>query len=108
MYQVVIEHQASYPYSLELRVGEKVKISNRKENGWVWCINKEGKGVWIPERYLERKEHIGIMKVDYNSIELNVGIGERLRLIKEESGWIWCTNQNGENGWVPLYKVKKL
>lgn len=108
MYQVVIDHQASYPYSLELRVGEKVTISRRKEKGWVWCTDKEGVGAWIPEKYLKRKEDVGTMKVDYNSTELTASIGERLRPIKEESGWVWCTNQNGQNGWIPLYKVKKL
>ena len=108
IYQVVIEHQASFSYSLELKVGERVTISDKKENGWVGCINKEGIGVWVPEKYLERKEHIGIILFDYSSAELTVIIGERLAFIKEESGWIWCTNRKGQNGWVPLCKVKKL
>ena len=108
IYQVVIEHQASYSYSLELKAGERVTISDKKENGWVWCINKKGTGAWVPEKYLERKEHTGITLFDYSSAELTVIIGERLTFIKEESGWIWCTNQKGQNGWVPLYKAKKL
>jgi hypothetical protein len=27
---------------------------------------------------------------------------------KEESGWIWCTNQERQSGWVPVDHVEKL
>ncbi len=108
IYQVVVEHQASFRYSVELKVGEKVRTSNKSKKGWVWCLSKSEKGVWIPEKYLERIGHIGIMLIDYDSRELSVAAGERLTFIKEESGWVWCTNQTGQRGWIPSYKVRKL
>ncbi len=108
IYQVVVEHQASFPYSVELKVGENVRTSDKTKKGWVWCLSRNGKGVWIPEKYLERRDHVGIMLIDYDSRELSAAAGERLAFIKEESGWVWCTNQTGQKGWIPSYKVRKL
>ena len=108
IYQVVVEHQASFPYSVKLKAGEKVKTSDKMAEGWVWCLNKDGKGVWVPEKYLEQRDHVGIMLIDYDSKELSVAAGERLTCIKEESSWVWCTNQIGQEGWIPSHKVRKL
>jgi len=108
IYQVVAEHQASFPYSVELKVGEKVTTGNKIKKGWVWCLSKNGKGLWIPAKYLERRDHVGIMLIDYDSKELSVAAGERLTCIKEESSWVWCTNQTGQRGWIPSFKVRKL
>ena len=107
LYQVVFAHQASCSYILKARAGEKVTISDKKEEGWVWCT-KEALSAWIPEKYLKQGKHIGTMLVDYDSTELTVTVGERLTLIREESGWIWCSNQNRQRGWVPLSKIKKV
>ena len=45
---------------------------------------------------------------DYEATELSVSVGEELIMGKEESGWIWCTNQDGESGWVPAEHVERL
>jgi len=107
-YQVITEHKASYPYSVEFRIGEKVTVSDKREDGWVWCTNKDRIGAWVPEKCLIQEDHTGTMLCEYSSTELTVMAGERLKLIKEESGWVLCVNQKGKEGWIPCNKVRKL
>lgn len=108
LYQVMIKHKASYPYSVEFRIGEKVTVSNKREDGWIWCLNKEGKGAWIPEKYLSLENHTGTISSNYVSTELTVEVGEKLKFIKEECGWIFCTNDKGQSGWIPSHKIRSL
>jgi hypothetical protein len=38
---------------------------------------------------------------DYEATELSVSVDEKLVVTgEEESGWVWCTNQTGQSGWV--------
>lgn len=108
VYRVTVKHKASYPYSVELRTGEKVTISDKREKGWIWCTNKEGVGAWIPEKYLSQENQTCTLLSDYNSTELTVEVGERLTFIKEECGWVLCINRQGQSGWVPSHNVRKL
>jgi hypothetical protein len=62
----------------------------------------------FPEKYVERRGDTGIALCDYEATELSVSVGEELRMGKEESGWIWCTNQKGQSGWVPADHVERL
>ena len=107
-YRVITEHRASFPYSVELKVGEIVTITEKDENGWAWCICKDGLGAWVPKEYLTRKGDSGIALVEYSSAELNVKVDERLSFIKEAKGWFWCVNQKGERGWIPKTKLRRI
>ena len=51
---------------------------------------------------------MGIALCDYEATELSVSVGEELRMGKEESDWIWCTNQKGKSGWVPADHVEEF
>ncbi len=42
---------------------------------------------------------------NYEATELNVSVGEELVIEKEESGWIWVSNQEKKKGWVPMKNV---
>jgi len=107
-YGVITEHRASFPYSVELKVGEIVAMTEKEEDGWTWCICKDGLGAWVPKEYLMREDNKGIALVKYNSTELNVKVGERLSCSKEARGWFWCANQKGERGWVPKTKLRRV
>lgn len=107
-YQVTNEHWPSYPYSVELKVGEQVAVTDKEENGWVWCICHDERGAWVPKDYLARQSEKGIARFDYSSIELNAQVGDRLSCSQEANGWLWCVNQKGKCGWVPKTKLRKL
>lgn len=107
-YQAVAEHRASYPYSVELKVGETVTVTEKEEDGWVWCICNGERGAWVPTEYLARQGDKGIALFEYSSAELNAQVSERLSCSREVSGWVWCVNQKGERGWVPKAKLRRL
>jgi ribosomal protein S18 acetylase RimI-like enzyme len=73
--------------------------------GWVWCVNQADQGGWVPRRYLEVVGGQGRMLWDYEATELTVETGDALTVFKEESGWLWCANAQGERGWVPRAHV---
>jgi uncharacterized protein YgiM (DUF1202 family) len=107
---VVVEYQSAYPDPLVVKAGEELTIGEKKSgwSGWIWCTNRNGKSGWVPEKYVTRKGDTGTVLHDYASTELSVSVGETLIMGQEESGWIWCTNQKGQSGWVPADNVEKL
>jgi hypothetical protein len=107
-YEVTAEHRAIYPCAVELRIGDKVVVTEKVEGGWVWCISKDEREAWVPKEYLSRKGNEGTVLIEYSSAELNVKSGEMLTCSKELDGWLWCINQKGKEGWVPRNKIKRL
>jgi uncharacterized protein YgiM (DUF1202 family) len=110
MCRVVSEYQSPYAEPLVISTGEELTVSEKESDwsGWVWCTNRDGKSRWVPEKYVERKGDTCIALYDYEATELSVSVGEELIMGKEESGWIWCTNQRGQSGWVPADHVGKF
>jgi hypothetical protein len=110
MCRVVVAHQNPFPDPLVFRTGDTLKISDRYSEwrGWVWCTNDAGKSGWVPEAYLEQTGDTGVARRDYDATELSAAVGEELTVYHEESGWLWCSNQNGQNGWIPADNVELL
>ena len=38
---------------------------------------------------------------DYTARELDVAVGERVRVDRELAGWLWVHNEAGQSGWIP-------
>jgi hypothetical protein len=76
--------------------------------GWIWCINKDGKGGWAPINYLEIEGESAVARQDYDATELTVRIGDKLAVLDEESGWCWCAFGDDEKGWVPIEILEML
>ncbi len=106
--RVVKDYRSAYPEPLVIKAGESLTVHEKVSEwaGWVWCVNDNGKGAWVPEAYVERVGDRCKVLCDYSSRELNVRKGELLSLIKEESGWVWCENSKRECGWVPGENVE--
>ncbi|MBN1218919.1 MAG: SH3 domain-containing protein [Anaerolineae bacterium] len=106
--RVISAYQAAYPDPLVIKVGEKLTVGEKESewSGWLWCTNQDGKSGWVPEKYVEHKGDIGVARFDYDATELSVDIGQELIIDCEESGWIWCTNQQGLQGWVPVVHLE--
>jgi hypothetical protein len=45
---------------------------------------------------------------NYSAIELSVAPDQVLSASLFESGWIWATNEDGEEGWVPLDNLEPI
>jgi uncharacterized protein YgiM (DUF1202 family) len=108
--RVIAEYQSPYSDPVVFSAGEELTIGEKESawSGWVWCTNRDGKSRWVPETYVEQKGDVGVMRRDYEATELSVTVGEELVMGEEESDWIWCTNQKGQSGWVPITNIEEL
>ncbi len=112
--RVIIDYQALYPDPISMRAGEPLTISEKVDywNGnpdwvWVWCTDARGKSGWVPKVLIDvhSEGRTGIARYDYTATELTVTVGDELVVEREESGWLWCTDSQGKNGWVPADHV---
>lgn len=111
---VITEYQALYPDPLSTRAGETLNISEKVDywNGnpdwiWLWCTDQRGKSGWVPKGAInfDASGTTGIARYDYAATELTVAVGAELVVERGESGWLWCTDQQGKSGWVPADHV---
>ncbi len=110
---VVKDYQASNgdPLSIEaheeLHVSEKVDFWNDNPDWvWIWCTDPRGKSGWVPKNRIHRDGNIATTSSAYSALELTVVEGDVLEVKEEESGWLWCVDQQRKCGWVPLEHVK--
>jgi hypothetical protein len=84
--------------------GDWVSVGERDTTwlAFVFVSTGEGDG-WVPARHLDGNEVI----TPYDTTELPTIAGERLDVLRrdDESGWLWCRNQGGREGWVPISTV---
>ena len=96
---------------LIIRKGEILSVrknTNRHWSGWRFCKNASGESGWVPDRYIMVKDGMAKVLTDYAFKELHVTKGEELQIEKEISGWLWCINNNGNRGWIPVNNVDRI
>ncbi len=105
---VITNYSSAYPNPLLLKQGEEIIIEGKETSwpGWVWCTGSDGKCGWVPETYFKKNENKGRMLCNYDATELTVKIGEKLTVLREECGWLWCRNGQDKLGWVPKENVQ--
>ncbi len=110
MGRVILAYESAYPDPLTLKAGDHVTVGRRDTQwpGFVWCTDRAGQGGWVPDSILERQGEQGILRRDYDATELTAAVGEQLTVNLEESGWLWCTNARGQNGWIPADNVETV
>jgi hypothetical protein len=106
--RVICDYQTPYGDPLIVGAGEQLTISERASEwtGWIWCTNREGRSRWVPEKYVERSGNTCVALRDYDATELTVSLGDTLIISNQEAGWLWCTNEKGQRGWVPADRVE--
>jgi uncharacterized protein YgiM (DUF1202 family) len=106
--RAIADYDSPYTGPFSLQKGEMVQVGRHDTEwpGWVWCTDAAGESRWVPEAYLRRDGEAGRMLRDYEATELPVKTGEAVTAWHMESGWLWCTNQAGQSGWVPLDKLQ--
>jgi uncharacterized protein YgiM (DUF1202 family) len=58
--------------------------------------------------YIDRKGDVAVALQDYDATELTVQVGQELEISDEEAGWYWCTDSEGESGWIPADHVELI
>jgi len=108
--RVIKEHTTDFADPLILKTGDLLMAERKKTDwpGWIWCTDKNGKGGWIPECYLKIEGNTGRMLRDYDATELTARPGDKLNVLDEESGWLWCLTEQGRKGWIPKENVELI
>jgi hypothetical protein len=116
-YCVKADYQASNPDPFGVGVGETFQVSEKTHAWnvnpdwiWIWCTDQRGRQGWVPKNMitLNSDDRTGTARSSYTATELTVAAGDELVAHQEESGWVWCSNQQGISGWVPLASLTLL
>ena len=109
--RVAKDYQAEFADPIAAEAGEAFTVSERSsawENNpawmWVWCTDQRGKSGWVPKNIIQMNAdgQTATTPTAYNARELTVTAGQELTIEHEESGWFWCSDQQGRRGWVPI------
>lgn len=108
--QVVEAYESAYPNPIRVSEREELTVEERETDwdGWLWCVDAEGREGWIPEAYVERRGDRWVSLESYVARELTVEPGERLTAHDAVAGWEWCEKPTGEAGWVPAENVRSI
>jgi hypothetical protein len=90
---------------IRIDVGDRVEVGER-DTEWpefVFVTTDAGSG-WVPARYLSSDSGKAVVEVAYDTTELEVSPGDALTVLRRDdrSGWWWCRNPDGGEGWVPI------
>ncbi|EIK0774925.1 hypothetical protein LJT64_004651, partial [Vibrio alginolyticus] len=93
--------------------GDKVALGAIDDEfpNWIFITSSEGLQGWAPVQYIEKIEGIseGVLRYDYDydNVELNTVIGEKLSVQFELNEWYRVSRSTGEIGWVPVRSVQR-
>jgi hypothetical protein len=84
--------------------GDVVEVG-KHDTTWpafIFVTTPTGQG-WVPARHLEISGKSGVVRIGYDTTELETSAGETLEVLRRDdaSGWHWCRNRVGREGWVP-------
>ena len=106
--------KTNYPNPILLEQNDIVEIidkqnDNPKWENWIFCKKKDKLG-WVPTQIINRIEkQKAIVKENYSAKELNINVGEKVKIIKELNGWGWVKRElNNEEGWFPMEILKEI
>lgn len=87
-----------------LEPGEVVQVGERDTEwpAFVFVTSPQGSG-WVPARHIDIDGSVGTARVGYDTTELPASSGENVTVVRDdpESGWSWCRNDDGREGWIP-------
>lgn len=90
---------------IRVQVGQVVEVGARDTTwpAFVFVTAAQGVG-WIPSRCLAVIQGIATVLADYDTTELSTEVGDVLdvAIVDEESGWLWCKDTTGAEGWIPV------
>ena len=87
-----------------LEPGEVVQVGERDTEwpAFVFLTSSQGSG-WVPARHIDIDGSVGTVRVGYDTTELPASSGENVTVVRDDpaSGWSWCRNDDGREGWIP-------
>jgi hypothetical protein len=103
-------HTPSDRPPLVVRVGEEVTAGERHDrwSAFVLVTTAARSEGWVPSRYLSADQGPARVVRAYTTLELATTAGATLQVLErdDESGWLWCVDATGGEGWVPVGTVQ--
>lgn len=88
----------------ELQVGRSDDWSGHE---WRWCTDGRGRRGWVADEALDVRGERGVLRRDFDAVELTVSAGDQVFGSEIVAGWLWATDADGESGWLPLEVVEE-
>jgi len=89
---------------LRIAPGELVDVGaiSRDWPAFVYVTGTRGEG-WVPARNLSKSAGPATVTIGYDTTELPLVAGQSVTVVErdDESGWWWCRDEVGRQGWVP-------
>ena len=110
--KVVATHRPSQTPPIQVRPGDPVQVHERDDEwpAFVKVTTPAGGSGWIPSRHLSVPAGSATVITAYNTQEL-AGLPDEVLTVVErddESGWHWCRNAQGQEGWIPIRSVEPI
>jgi hypothetical protein len=95
---------------LTLNPGDPVRVGHWHpgRGGYVWCEDEGISAGWVPADLIDSTPGGARAKAEYCSAELEVSVGDIVRLLWEDAthaAW-WCENPAQDRGWVRTDNLK--
>lgn len=98
------DHRIPDRAPLTIWPGDEVSIGERDTEwtAFIFVTGPRGAG-WVPARHIDIHGATGTVLTAYNTTELPASDGETVEVLSDdrESGWAWCRNLSGREGWIP-------
>lgn len=99
------DHKIPDRAPLRVAAGDRVSVGEKSAEwpAFVFVTGATGEG-WVPARHLSSDRGTVTVLVAYDTTELPVTAGETVEVVRRDdpSGWWWCRNESGDEGWVPV------
>jgi pimeloyl-ACP methyl ester carboxylesterase len=104
--RVIREHRPPDRPPLRVRPGQQVGIGELDDEwpAFRWC-KAAAIGGWVPDRFLRASgDGVAVVERAYDTTELAGDPGDELTVLEadDESGWLWCRDAAGAEGWMPV------
>lgn len=100
---ITTAHHTDYPNPIAFRAGERVRIGHEDDEfpGWVRTLTADGNEGWAPLSLLTlAAEGEALAQQDYTARELDVVVGERVRVERDwQAGSGFTTKQGNQAGY---------
>jgi uncharacterized protein YgiM (DUF1202 family) len=110
--RVIKSHPPSTISPLQVRPGDRVQVHERDDEwpAFVKVTTLAGSSGWVPSRNLSAAEGSAAVITADNTQELAGQPGDLLTVIErdDESGWHWCRNAGGQEGWIPVRSLEPI
>ncbi|MFG6178923.1 hypothetical protein ACGTN6_16935 [Halomonas sp. THAF12] len=108
---VVEQHVSEYPEPFYLKKYDVVTLGVLDDEfpDWIFITSERGEQGWAPVQYIDKlpQNAKGVLLKDYDNVEFNTVLGERLSVLFELNSWYRVSRSSNEIGWVPVNTVKR-